>query len=44
MGWGTTLAACVSLERQRCIGIEMQHVRYDYSRQRLGLLTTAAAD
>jgi hypothetical protein len=37
MGWGTTLAACVSQERHRVVGIELLPERYAYACQRLGL-------
>jgi DNA modification methylase len=37
MGWGTTLEACVSLDRNRCIGIELLPERYAYARTRLGM-------
>jgi hypothetical protein len=34
-GWGTTLEACVALDRQRCIGIELRPERYTCLRERL---------
>jgi hypothetical protein len=37
MGWGTTLEACLSLDRRRCIGIELLPERYAYARTRLGM-------
>jgi DNA modification methylase len=37
MGWGTTLEACLSFDRTRCIGIELLPERYAYACQRLGL-------
>jgi len=37
MGWGTTLEACVRLDRSHCIGIELLPERYASARQRLGL-------
>lgn len=37
MGWGTTLAAAVSYDRKRVIGIELLPERYAYTCQRLGL-------
>jgi hypothetical protein len=37
MGWGTTLEAAVSYDRQRVIGIELLPERYTYACQRLGL-------
>jgi hypothetical protein len=43
MGWGTTLEACVRLDRPRCIGIELKPDRYAYACQRLGLAPTAEA-
>jgi hypothetical protein len=42
VGWGTTLAACVSLDRPHCIGIELLPERYAYARQRLGLTVDEA--
>ena len=50
MGWGTTLAAVISLDRQHVIGIEVLPERYAYAIQRLGLarvhppVADAAAD
>jgi hypothetical protein len=37
MGWGTTLAACIRLNRRSCIGIERRPERYAYARRELGL-------
>jgi hypothetical protein len=41
MGWGTTLEACVTLDRPRCIGIELLPDRYASARQRVGLVDDA---
>jgi len=43
MGWGTTLEACVRLDRPHCIGIELLPERYASACQRLGLTACAPA-
>jgi DNA methylase len=42
MGWGTTIAACISQARRRVIGIEMQRDRYDIACQRVEQLPAPA--
>jgi hypothetical protein len=47
MGWGTTLTAAVSLDRQHVIGIEVLPERYAYACQQLGMApvhTSATAE